>query len=542
MDYLVLARKWRPQVFADVVGQNHVVRTLGNAIKHNRIAHAYLFSGPRGVGKTSVARIMAKAINCEGGPREVPCNQCTHCREITEGISLDVREIDGASNRGIDEIRELRENVKFSPASSSYKIYIIDEVHMLTKEAFNALLKTLEEPPSHVIFIFATTESFKVPATILSRCQHFDFRRLSVRQIAESLTEIARKEHITISDAGLTWIAQSGEGSLRDAQSIFDQVISYTGSEITDSDIEELLGVREKRLVYDVSRAVIDGKADACLKIVEEVYYSGVDLKQFYQVLLNHMMNLLALKVTGKETVREDLSGDEVEELKRQADGVSRETIQRLVDTLMAEEDDLRRSMDTRLNLEYILVRMAYIEPLLPVDEILERMEGLERRLASGGDSERQAVETGVTPPPVHAGGDTALPDRAGAGGDSPWKGFKKLVKKKSYPLWSMLREGALQSHEEGRLIIEFPADYVFLDNIREQSKVDQLSMIARDYFGEDVSVAITAVANHRNSNSHSRQSIERMKSEALNDPLVQKVMDLFEDPEVVDVIVRNEE
>jgi len=542
MDYLVLARKWRPQVFADVVGQNHVVRTLGNAIKHNRIAHAYLFSGPRGVGKTSVARIMAKAINCEGGPREIPCNQCTHCREITEGISLDVREIDGASNRGIDEIRELRENVKFSPASSSYKIYIIDEVHMLTKEAFNALLKTLEEPPSHVIFIFATTESFKVPATILSRCQHFDFRRLSVRQIAESLREIARKEGISISDAGLTWIAQSGEGSLRDAQSVFDQVISYTGNEIGDDDIEELLGVREKRLVYDVSRAVIDGKADVCLKIVEEVYYSGVDLKQFYQVLLNHMMNLLALKVTGKETVRDDLSVDEAEELKRQADGVSLDTIRRLVDVLMAEEDDLRRSMDTRLNLEYVLVRMAYLEPLLPVDEILERMEGLEKRLASGGGGKGRAVETEGVTPPVHAGGDTAVPDREGDGGDSPWKGLKKLVKKKSYPLWSMLREGELQSHEQGRLTIGFPADYIFLDNIREQSKVDQLTMIARDYFGEDISVEITALANHKNTSSHSRQSIERMKNEALHDPLVQKVMDLFEDPEVVDVIVRNEE
>ncbi len=545
MDYLVLARKWRPQVFEDVVGQNHVVRTLSNAIRLKRIAHAYLFSGPRGVGKTSVARILAKAINCEGGPRETPCNTCSNCREITEGIALDVREIDGASNRGIDEIRELRENVKFSPASSAYKIYIIDEVHMLTKEAFNALLKTLEEPPSHVIFIFATTESFKVPATILSRCQHFDFRRISVGQIAESLKEIARQENISISDAGLSWIAQGGEGSLRDAQSVFDQVISYTGSEIKDGDIEELLGVKERRLVYDVSRAVIEGKADACLKIVEVVYYSGVDIKQFYQLLLNHMMNLLALKITGGDKVREDLSDTEVEELKRQAECASRETIQRLVDILMAEEDDLRRSMDARLNLEYVLVRMAYLEPMIPVDEIIERMEGLERRLASGGGNKAKTVAPDLEPeqPPVdHSVSERVFAETSGESGTSLWSNFKKLVKKKSYPLWSMLREGEFQSYEEGHLIIGYPKDYVFLDNIREQSKIDQLKVIAGELFGEDVSVEIKTLANHKNSHSDDLQSVDVIKSEALKNPLVQKVMDIFEDPEVVDVIVKNQD
>jgi len=556
MNYLVLARKCRPQVFADVVGQNHVVKTLSNAIRLNRIAHAYIFSGPRGVGKTSVARIMAKAINCEGGPREIPCNKCANCGEITEGISLDVREIDGASNRGIDEIRVLRENVKFSPASSKYKIYIIDEVHMLTKEAFNALLKTLEEPPSHVIFIFATTEIFKVPATILSRCQHFDFRRISVGQIADSLKEIARKESITISDAGLSWIAQGGEGSLRDAQSIFDQVISYTGSEIKDSDIEELLGIRERKLIYDVSRAVIERKADVCLKIVEEAYYSGVDIKQFYQMLLNHMMNLLAVKITGSDKIREDLSEDEIGELKKQADEASRETIQRLLDILMAEEDDLRKSMDARLNLEYVLVRMAYLEPMLPVDEMIARMEGLERRLAPEGGSEglegRPASEGGkrpegaaedMQPEPVdHSADERVSADNGGEPGADLWKGFKKLVKKKSYPLWSMLREGEFEEYEDRHLKIRFPEDYVFLENIREKSKMDQLTRIASEFFREDVSVEVKTLANHKNSQSDSGKTIDDIKSEALKDPLVQKVMDIFEDPEVLDVIVKNQD
>jgi len=279
MEYLVLARKWRPQVFEDVLGQEHVGKTLKNAIRLGRVAHAYLFSGPRGVGKTSVARILAKALNCEKGPVEIPCNSCVNCREITEGSSMDVNEIDGASNRGIDEIRELRENVKFAPASSRYKIYIIDEVHMLTKEAFNALLKTLEEPPPHVIFVFATTETHKVPATILSRCQRFDFRRLSLRNITDNLRRIASMEGIRISDAGLTLIAEASEGSVRDAQSLFDQAISFAGTEIGDGEVEELLGTADRRFLFSLSEAVLARDAAACLRIIEEAYFAGLDMR-----------------------------------------------------------------------------------------------------------------------------------------------------------------------------------------------------------------------------------------------------------------------
>ena len=302
MEYRVLARKWRPQVFEDVLGQEHVVRTLKNAIGQQRIAHAFLFSGPRGVGKTSIARILAKALNCETGPTPTPCNQCGHCVEITNGNAIDVREIDGASNRGIDEIRELRENVKFAPASCRYKIYIIDEVHMLTREAFNALLKTLEEPPGHVIFIFATTETQKVPATILSRCQCFDFRRIPLKQISENLKKIAASDGIQISDNGLAWIAEAGDGSLRDSQSIFDQVISYAGFEIGDPAVEEILGRSDRRFLFMLSEAVLARDAGRCLRIIDEAYYAGLDMRYFYQTLLGQFRNLLFTAIAGRRS------------------------------------------------------------------------------------------------------------------------------------------------------------------------------------------------------------------------------------------------
>ena len=355
-----------------------------NAITQERIAHAFLFSGPRGVGKTTIARIMAKAINCDWGPTPTPCNVCTHCREITEGFAIDVREIDGASNRGIDEIRELRENVKFAPASCRYKVYIIDEVHMLTREAFNALLKTLEEPPAHVIFIFATTETQKVPATILSRCQCFDFRRIPIKLIADNLKKIAAAEGIRISDTGLAWIAEAGDGSLRDSQSIFDQVISYAGFEIEDKAVEEILGRSDRRFLFLLSEAVLGNDAAGCLKLIDEAYYAGLDMKFFYQTLLGHFRNLLLVAMTGGEGAFVELPGEELAKLKKQVEGASRETLQRYLEILMAEEEAVRRSQNARLNLEVIFCRMAWLEPLIPIETVLSRMEGLERRLSAG--------------------------------------------------------------------------------------------------------------------------------------------------------------
>ena len=549
MEYLVLARKWRPQIFEDVVGQDHVVRTLKNAIKYNRIAHAFIFSGPRGVGKTSVARILSKAINCKEGPGEIPCNVCSNCREITEGVSLDVREIDGASNRGIDEIRELRENIKFSPITSRYKIYIIDEVHMLTKEAFNALLKTLEEPPPHVIFMFATTEIYKVPATILSRCQHFDFKRVSIRQIAENLGKIAASDGITISDKGLLWIAQSGEGSIRDAQSVFDQVISYGGTDIKDDDIEELLGLKDRRFLFDISDAILERDAGRCLKVIDDSYYSGVDMKQFFQILLHHFRNLLLIKITDGGSFLEDLPGDEIDRLKGQAAKATRETHQRLLDILMTEEENVKRSLDPRLTLECMAVKMAYLEPIVPLDEIISKIEHLEKRLLSGLTPERRSTPPNhILPEPVHKTYESG-PEGSIDGDPNLWDNYRIFIKKKDPILHSKIRSGTFLSFDSKCLRVGFPEGYIFFDDITENSRLARLTELSKEYFNDEVSITIEVLPrNSVNDDAVSPNGISQakgtndVKNEALNHPLVQKVMDVFEGAELCEVITRDKD
>jgi DNA polymerase-3 subunit gamma/tau len=545
VEYLVLARKWRPQVFEDVVGQDHVVKTLKNAIRRDRVAHALIFSGPRGIGKTSVARILAKALNCEKGPAETPCNECTNCREITEGVSMDVREIDGASNRGIDEVRELRENVKFSPLTSRYKVYIIDEVHMLTKEAFNALLKTIEEPPPHVIFMFATTEVHRVPATILSRCQRHEFRRMSIKQISATLRKIATAEGIEISDAGLSLIAEGAEGSLRDAESIFDQVISYAGTVVKDGDVETLLGFTDRKLLYDISRAVIGRDARAALGILDEGYYAGLDMKQFYQMLQRHFMNLLLVKVAEGAGRFIDLPDFEVTELKKQAGSASGETLKRLLDILMAEDEEVRKSLDPKLNLEFILVKMASLEPLIPVYELLDRVEGMERRL-TGEAQPLKASPVASKAPEREKTEQAEMPVAEPAAGDL-WEGFKETVKKRSNPLWSMIEPGSLIGYEKGCLRIGFPKGYVFLDHLNDPSQRGRLAEIGREFFGEEVTVKIEtgagdgSVVAPGNGLPADGSNNNDIKKEALNHPMVQKVMDIFEGAEIKEIITRKQ-
>jgi len=479
LEYLVLARKFRPQTFEDVTGQEHVVKTLCNSINQGRVAHAFLFSGPRGVGKTSVARILAKSLNCEKGPTVTPCNICSNCFEITNGSSLDVREIDGASNRGIDEIRELRENVKFAPVVSKYKIYIIDEVHMLTREAFNALLKTLEEPPAHVIFIFATTENHKVPATILSRCQCYDFRRISLNEIAVNLGKVAAIEGIKISPSALLWIAEAGDGSIRDAQSIFDQVISYAGMDIKDEDVEEILGLADRKYLFRISEAVLQRDAGACLIIIEEAYLAGIDMKHFYQILVKHFRNLLLVKIAADSNSSFDIAPEQIEKMKNQVQKISRETLQRFVEILISEEAGFSRSQEPRIKLEAIIVKMAYLEPIIPLGEIISTIENIEQKLSqglpvTGKNNEPQvsannpAKETLKNNIESSAGIYASEEDNSSSAGNelndlkSLCDNFKKFIKKENAILGAKINSAEIVNYENERLTLGFPKNYIF--------------------------------------------------------------------------------
>ncbi|MCB1154479.1 DNA polymerase III subunit gamma/tau, partial [bacterium] len=387
MSYLVLARKYRPQTFDEIVGQRHVSRTLSAAIESGRIAHAYLFTGTRGVGKTTAARILAKSLNCEHGPTAKPCNKCRNCVEITKGSSTDVFEIDGASNTGVDDVRELRENVKFLPQASRYKIIIIDEVHMLSTNAFNALLKTLEEPPEHVVFIFATTEVHKIPDTILSRCQQYDFKMIPLREIHDALKAVVKKEKIKLSDDQLVLIARKAEGSMRDAMSYLDQALSFAGEKLTTEELVEVLGIMDRRVLLDLSGAILTGETDKTLDILEGMAAVAWDVKQFYGDLMEHFRNLVIAKLSKRPEKLVNATSDELEALQTQVENVSYETLENLFSIIVQSEEEIVRSAYPRLILEMTLIRLATARPVKALDELAGEIGRLRGLLASGKGS-----------------------------------------------------------------------------------------------------------------------------------------------------------
>src|ERR1700675_218130 len=375
MSYQVIARKWRPQKFSDLVGQEHVTETLGNAIKNDRVAHAYIFSGARGVGKTTAARILAKALNCVHGPTATPCGECDSCREIAAGTSLDVIEIDAASNRGIDQIRELREMVRYAPASSRSKVVILDEAHMLTGEASNALLKTLEEPPDRVTFVMATTQPENLADTIRSRSQHFHFRALTFGEITGRLEEIAKRENLQIEAGALAVIARMAEGSLRDALSLLEQARAYCGETIPDKEVRELLGVVPEDSLNELVEAIAAGSADRALGLVHTFQKEGRNLQHFCREAIRHIRNLLITRVCGADSDLLAATPDQRPALAKAAALFSEEDLTRFFQILLQTDDDLRRKPDPRVHLEMGLLRLINASRLAPLEELLTELK-----------------------------------------------------------------------------------------------------------------------------------------------------------------------
>ncbi len=386
MAYEVLARKWRPQQFEDVVGQTHVTQTLHNAITSDRVAHAYIFVGPRGTGKTTTARILAKALNCQkGGPTVTPCDTCDSCREIMSGSSLDVIEIDGASNNSVEQVRDLREGVAFAPARGPFKIYIIDEVHMLSLSAFNALLKTLEEPPKHVKFLFATTDPQKVPTTILSRCQRFDLRRISLREIVAQLEKIAKAEKIELAPDALLAIARGAEGGLRDATGALDQLVSFRGKKIAESDVLAVFGLVSHQTLEALAQAVVQGEVSAALRIVAELDTNGKDLQRLVVELLGYFRDLLVCRYAGDAAALPDLTDDQIGRLKQAAAQVDPDRLLRIVELLVEADTRMRYALSRRTLLEIALVRGCRAARIASLDEVLKGVQAARAELAAGG-------------------------------------------------------------------------------------------------------------------------------------------------------------
>ncbi|MGZ3538684.1 MAG: DNA polymerase III subunit gamma/tau [Thermodesulfobacteriota bacterium] len=570
--YLVLARKWRPQVFEEVVGQQHITRALQNGISQQRVAHAFLFTGARGVGKTSTARILAKALNCEKGPQINPCNQCTNCQEITHGTSIDVIEIDGASNRGIDEIRELRENVRYTPAKSRHKIYIIDEVHMLTKEAFNALLKTLEEPPPHIIFIFATTEPHKIPATILSRCQRYDFKRIPFREVVGSLKRIVEEEGVQISQRGLFSIAQESEGSLRDAESLLDQVIGYAGKQIRDEEIAEVLGLIDRKILSDTIEAIADRDVERCMEAVEKVYQFGYDLQHFCRELLQTLRHLILIKLSQHPERLMELPEEELGSLKKQAEKFQFDQLNHLFSLLLKGEQEIAQSAFPRTMLEVALIRMATSRPVLPVDEMMKKLEALESRVLLKGEKEKRVSSA---PGVVHSGperdkdknkrNDDASADKLKQTGEEKiikkneepkaskteeefsdvpskiweetWKGLVDFTRAKNPILGSFLVLGNLVYLSDEKIEIGFDKDSFHYERMLERENRSQLESICHEYLQKKIKVVISPLdgwtgsrgreGSVRGEMTHSEQG-KRLEQREEENPIIQEALRLF--------------
>jgi len=558
MSYLVLARKWRPRTFDEVVGQATLTRTLKNALASGRIGHAFLFSGARGVGKTTTARILAKALNCSkgDGPTPDPCGECPSCVEITSGSSMDVQEIDGATNNGVEQVRELRESARYNPARDRFKIWIIDEVHMLSTGAFNALLKTLEEPPPRVKFIFATTEYHKIPDTILSRCQQYDFRMIPAKELLVHLREVADGETIRVTDESLARIARAAEGSARDALSLFDQVLSFSGDEVKDEDLAALLGLIDRELLLQASQAVREGNSLGLLELVEKLSDYGADYKNFARELLLHFREVLLLKLAPESSsLLAAVVPEERARMRPLADAYSEEDLLRILDLLTTAEADLRWAQDPRVTLELALLKMVQLRRLLPFVELVDRVE----RLAAGQPAPRGATPTPAIPGPARALAPAATgtpapsaprpaasptgaaavaapvaPAPAGTRVGAEGVLAAMLAACQARPSLVQPLRGASARLDGDLLTLEVAPDFAAFAGMH----LDEYRDLAKAAAGRSLKVEIgagAAVAEAAPQPSPAEVKKERLRQEAEREPAVQEALDLF-DGKVLDV------
>jgi DNA polymerase-3 subunit gamma/tau len=547
--YEVLARKYRPQTFSELAGQEHVSRTLQNAIDSGRVAHAFLFTGARGVGKTSTARIMAKTLNCERGVTHEPCNVCPQCIEITKGTSTDVFEIDGASNNGVDDVRDLRDNIKYLPSHSRYRIIIIDEVHMLSTNAFNALLKTLEEPPEHVKFIFATTEPHKLPVTILSRCQRFDFKRVTLPKIIARLREIAGKESVTVSDSSLALIARKGDGSMRDSLTAFDQVLAFCGNSISDEDVGTLLGTIDRRLLADISAAIFGGDTQSVLAGVRQVDLVGYNMRQFCQELIEHFRNLLIIRSVKKPEEILEITAAELDELQQQSLHISALDIQRRLTLFIKAESEMAYASFPRLIVEMALLKAALLAPLLPIQELIEKIKSLETAAVHTPSLPWETARVAPAPVPqqaepshaapsrqAHPAAVDALPPQSG-GGHSDWGRFVAFVNEKDRQLGSVLEHGSPLKQESGLIEIGFPAGSYYLTAAQDAEFIAEVKALACSFSGGDTAIRIKPIESgfaeapmslSEKKKSDATQHLAELKQEAANHPLVKEAERVF--------------
>jgi DNA polymerase-3 subunit gamma/tau len=513
MPYEIFARKYRPRTFEEVIGQKSVVRTIQNAITSGRISQAYLFSGMRGTGKTTVARILAKALNCVHGPTPQPCNKCEFCLAILEDRAIDVLEIDGASNRGIDDIKALRESLKYKAIYARYKVVIIDEVHQISRDGFNALLKTLEEPPPNTVFIFATTEFNKVPATIVSRCQHFEFKKISHKDIINHLMGIAREEKITVTPSGLTMIAEAADGSMRDAQSLLDQAVAFSGENVSDEDLKTILGTIGQDILFRFSTAVLDERPGEIFGLVEEVIGAGYDLRFFFSKLIGHFRSLLLVSSVEKPEDFILVTAEELKTFLDQAKKASSEDFLRYLVALQQGEQGLRYSAQPRIYLETFLIKLCQFRKLVPLAELVQDLESMGRagggsaggglRYGPGPSSDlSRAAASGRHPSAPRAG--PAAPTREGGprsgaakpaerSGASPEKQafgrvLERLAKERA-PLAALLAQHSSVRIRDGLVEVLFEKGKGFFGTTIQEKDVKAVERAASEVLGRETTV-----------------------------------------------------